>query len=323
MKWSRGIVACAAIAFATESAAATIVLARKDGPDFAVVREGIAAEVRGAHKLVDYFMTDATTYAEFAKAMREKQPDLVVLMDNIAVSHMIRFGREPDAFAKGLKAIATMSLNLKRVLEGQKQIAGIAYEVSAFAVISEFRYLVRVPVHRVAVFYRKSQYDIVIREAKDQLGRAGIELLPVDVEVEGKNAADVARFLEAELKENIQGSRVDAILVLSDNGLINEKTFGPVWLKSAKSFGVPLITNLSAFVSKDLDFCAFAVSPNLRDLGSQTAEMILSVVNDGESPGTIGVNYVLSAGSVADFDKLDRLGIKVDEQRAANVRRAE
>ena len=302
--------------------AGKLLVVRKDYDDFAMVKEGIQAEIRSAHQIVDFLVTDETKYETFAAKVREEKPDLLLLMDNISVALATRFNLESDDYAKKLKAVATMGLNLKKELKDSANLCGIAYEVPAFSIITQFRYLVVNPIKNVLVFYRKSEFAQTIEEAREQLARTGINLIALDAEAKGDSKDEIAKFLSDNLKEEVAGQKVDAVWVISDNGLLNEKTFGAIWVKRGRTFKIPFICGLEVFVSKKVNFCSYAAAPNHKDLGVQMATTALSILDEGQTPAQIGVEYILSVVKTVNLDKLHSLGLQIGPERMKDVKEA-
>lgn len=307
----------------TVAAAGKLLVVRKDYENFNLVKEGINAEIRSAHEAVDFLITDETSYETFAAKVRETKPDLLLIMDNISVAYATRFNQEPDEYAKNLKSVATMSLNLKKELKGSKNICGISYEVPAFSIISQFRYLVTNPIKNVLVFYRKSEFEQTIEEAREQLSRTGINLIALDAEANGDSKDAIVKYLSDHLKEEVNGTKIDAIWVISDNGLLNEKTFGAIWVKRGRTFKIPFICGLEVFVSKKVNFCSYAAAPNHRDLGLQVATQALSILDEGQTPEQVGVDYILSVVKTANLDKLRSLGLTISPERLKDVKEAD
>ena len=80
-------------------------------------------------------------------------------MDNKSVNFAMRFNNSSDDYARKLRGVATMGLNLKKVLAENKNIAGVAYEVPAYLIITQFRYLVKAPISTILTIYRASEFQ--------------------------------------------------------------------------------------------------------------------------------------------------------------------
>ncbi|MCM8526156.1 MAG: hypothetical protein NE327_06540, partial [Lentisphaeraceae bacterium] len=69
----------------------------------------------------------------------------------------------------------------------------------------------------------------------------------------------------------------------------------------------------------DMQFCAYAASPNHRDLGSQVTEMIFAII-DGSTPEEIGVEYILSVEKTANMAKMSDNKIETIPERMKDVK---
>ena len=301
----------------TPSLAAKILVVRKGSPDFTSVLDAVAAEVGKAHQIADMPIDAELDYEGFSQHVRAAKPDLLVLMDNQAVNLALRFNQEADAYARSLRGIATMGLNLKKVLSGNPRIAGVAYEVPALSVVTQFRFVTGTPLRRVLTIYRQQEFGDTIAQAKTQLQREGIELVAIDAD--GVGADDLKDFLGEKLSGSHGGKKVDAIWVQSDNALLTAETFGQVWVEKSRQLKLPFLCGIEKFAAKELDFCSFAASPDARDLGHQVAEMIFAVLDEHRSPGELGIEYILGVKETVNLAKLKSCGLDVRADRLQNV----
>lgn len=286
--------------------AGTVLIVRKPSKHFAVVRKSIAAELEG-HTIIDYILDKDSAYAGFKSMILVKKPDLMVLMDNAAVKMGLALGKEEDQFLRSIPAVATMALNLNKLLKNNKRIAGIAYEVPGFTVITQFRQILAKPIKKVLVMYRKSEFTDTIKDLKFRLSREKIDLIALNAEAKGKDLESINQFLEDNIKTRVSRNKIDAVLVLSDNILLNTKSFGNIWLKKAKTIGIPFLCGIDRFVSREIDFCTYGASPNHESLGEQVAELILAILEDGETPEDLGVEKIISVVKKINLDKVMKL----------------
>ncbi len=272
--------------------AATVMAVSFDAEEMRVVKETLAKDLN-KHRMVDVVIRKDSDYSEFVAAIRQNKPDFIALLDNKAVNFMKKLEelKEPE-FAR-IQAAATMALNLRQVLQSSKRISGIAYEVPAFTTITKFRSLISRPIVRVLAPYRSSEFSSMMTEARLQLQKEGIELVGVDVEVEGREVSAINKVVEKMLTEASDGKKFDAILVPSDNIILNKEAFRTIWLPKARSVKLPFLCNIEKFVSKDFDFCTFAAYPDLVPLGHQLAEQISEALDNGTAVADLGVDYLI------------------------------
>ena len=253
-----------------------ILIVKKASKNFKEVSSVIKQEIGSDYEIVELDIDNNTEYSKFAAEVRKVRPKMLVLLDNEAVELAKRFNKEKDDYAKNLKAVASMGVNLQKVLKGNKNICGIAYEVPAYAIITDYKFIVKSNLKNVLVFYRKSEHQELIEKTRKQLKNEGVELIAVDAEKFGKRQKDIDFFLKKNLIWQTMKKSVDAVWVLSDNVLVSKTNFSQYWLPVSKRVKKPFLSGIKAF-SKDLSFCEYSVSPNHSDLGGQLAQMALSL----------------------------------------------
>ncbi|MDQ3235284.1 MAG: hypothetical protein M3Q07_26030 [Pseudobdellovibrionaceae bacterium] len=283
------------------------------------VKEAITRDLK-SYQLENFIVKADTSYEDYKGELLKQKPRAVLLLDNKSVQLMQQIHQDKDPFLAGLKGSATMALNLKHILADDKLISGIAYEVPAFSILTKFRSLIDTKVSRVLVIYRKSQFQKVFQEAQVQLEREGVQLVGLDAEKDGDTPAAIQAFIDRNLKEDQSDGKVDAVLVLTDNKLLNADTFGSLWVARAQSMKIPFLCGIENFVSSKLRFCTFAAFPDHSDLAHQVSEQITAIIEDGVSPGELGVDYLIALKMAADKTILDRLGLKLREANSQDLK---
>ena len=288
--------------------AGKVLIVRKPSKHFLEVKNAITQELEG-HTIIDFILEKNASYAAFKSMILVKRPDLMVLMDNTAVKMGIDLGKEDDPFLRSVPSVATMALNLNKLLKNNKKIAGVAYEVPGFTVITQFRQILTKPIKKVLVMYRKSEFADTIKDLKFRLGREKIELIALNAEAGGKNIESINQYLNDNISTKVGRNKIDAVLVLSDNIMLNKKSFGNIWLQKAKTIGIPFLCGIDRFVSREIDFCTYGASPNHVSLGEQVSELVLAVLEDGESPEDLGVEKIISVVKKLNLDKVMKLNL--------------
>jgi ABC-type uncharacterized transport system substrate-binding protein len=265
-------------------------------------------------------VSSKTTNNDFAESVKHEKPDYLLLVDNRSVELALQFIKDKKEIAQNLTGVSTMALNLKEILSsGQKNIAGIAYEVPGFSIITQFRYLLDQNIHNVLVFYRKSLFGKTIDEAREQLGREGVNLIALDVEQAGRDQASINAFLEKNLTPVHDNKKVDVVWVLSDNALINGSNFAQIWIPKARSLPIPFVGGIKQFSSAAMDFCVFTSSPNHNDLAHQTTDLLLSIIEKENRPEEVGIEYILSVDKSLNLKRAKALGLKLKEKNLSTV----
>ena len=295
-----------------------VLIFRQGSANFEEVVKSVKAEIDGELDLVDHVLSKDAKYPEFAQKVRAEKPDLLLLLDNKAVNFAKKFNQEPDEYAKNLKGVAAMGLNLRKELEGNKNICAVEYEVPAYTLITGFKYLVKRDIKNVLVFYRKSEQQEMIDNATKLLSKEGITLNAMDTEAWGKREEDVKFFLQRNVMRKMYHKGIDLVWVMSDSVMLDNDNFATVWVNAARKNKMPFIAGLKSFSEPKMQFCAYSASPNHTDLGSQVAEMLFAVM-DGSTPEEIGVEYILSVEKNLNMDKVKDNNIEINEERLTGV----
>ncbi|MEO1335311.1 MAG: hypothetical protein AAFV29_06690, partial [Myxococcota bacterium] len=96
----------------------------------------------------------------------------------------------------------------------------------------------------------------------------------VGVQVVGTGPTEIQRGLS-----ELNAANVDAIWVLNDNPLLDNRTVRQGWIPELARDWAPVVVNVSSLVSADFNFGTFAVVPDHRDLGLQTANLLLDLAS--------------------------------------------
>ena len=298
--------------------AADVLLVRFDSPDMNTVAGVVKADLKG-RETTEFFMDKDTSYAEFLSAVKKNQPKVLAVFDNKAVNFAIRM-HEQGALPKGpaLPVAATMALNLKNVLKNTRNMCGIAYEVPAFTILTKFRSLVKSTLTTVLAPYRKKEFDTLLNDAKGQLGKENIRLIPVDVEQNGDSIESINKTVAKLLMEGYNGVKIDAIMIPADNLILNNDSFTSIWVDGARKLKIPFLCNVDKFASREFDFCTFAASPDFVELGHQFAEQIHEILQ-GTPADELGVDYILAAKSSLNLYLANRLKLPLDQSQMSDI----
>jgi ABC-type uncharacterized transport system substrate-binding protein len=308
--------------FTPALAAATLMTVSFDAAEMRVVKETVARDLK-KHKHVDFIIDKNSEYEQFIEALQKHKPDFVALLDNKAVNFMKKLEEQKPQNLGKVQAAATMALNLRHVLRDSGRICGIHYEVPAFTIITRFRSLMQRTITRILAPYRASEFEWMMTEAKQQLQKEGIELIAVNVEANGRGPAAINQMVEKTLVEEHAGKKIDAILVPTDNVILNKEAFARIWLRKARSLKVPFLCNIEKFTSKEFDFCTFAAYPDLVALGHQLAEQISEVLENGSSVGDLGVDYIIGVQETLNLARARALDLPLNSERLDGVQRVE
>ncbi|NRA63056.1 MAG: hypothetical protein HRU19_01165 [Pseudobacteriovorax sp.] len=296
--------------------AKSILVVRKASENFEEVSDSFSQEASEDFIVNDYVINDRTTYNNFEKKVRSVNPNALIVMDNQAVSYTKEYFKKNPKMR--IPTLATMALNLPKVLEKNSYIAGIRYEAPGFSVINSYNFLTAQPLKRVGVFYRKSQHDELIENTKRQLKRVKIELVAYNVEKKGRGKSRINSFLRKKFKRL---SDLDAIWVLADNVILNRRAFNKHWKPLSEK--IPLICPLKKFVTSETDLCVFSAFPSHTDLGSQLAGMFFAVVDGERSIQEIGVESIIAVEKLRNAKKMKNFNIQLNPKAAKQIPVAE
>lgn len=296
-----------------------LLIFRQGSVNFEEVVKSVKAEIDGELDIVDHVLSKDAKYSEFVTKTRAEKPDLLLLLDNKAVNFAKKFNQEKDDYAKNLKGVAAMGLNLRKELKDNKNICAVEYEVPAYTMITGFRYIVKQDIKNVLVFYRKSEQQGVIDNAQKLLSKEGINLKAMDAEEYGESDEQVNFFLQRNVMREMYHSDTDLVWVISDSVMLNNDNFAEVWVNAARKNKKPFIAGIKTFASPDMQFCGYSASPNHKDLGTQVAQMIFALL-DGSTPQEIGVEYILSVEKNVNLQKVSDNKLEVNEERMKDVK---
>jgi hypothetical protein len=277
-----------------------------------LVLEGLNQELERDFDLIPRYVEKDTTPSGLDSIIRETKPVAVVLMNNPTV----RLYRRYQALKKGSQfppAVAVLTSFVDRTSVGITNLTAVAYEVPLVTSLVNLRALVNDPIRRVGVIYRP-EFENFIAEQRELALVEQFELVGIPIKSEGPS--EVQRAL-AQLSDK---SAVDAIWVLNDNRLLDQRTLRDGWLPELRRSWTPVIVNVGSLLSADFDFGTFAVLPDHRAIGLQAANIILDLAaRDWKSDGR-RVELPVSVETVLAVD-IARKRLKLNESELARVGR--
>ena len=288
-----------------------ILIVRPDLEQFEKVADKTKAELGKQVSFETLLLEKDSNYEDFEVAVRKAKPDLLLLLDNKAVNYAMQFNKEADAYAKGLRGVAAMALNMRNILAESPNICGVEYEVPAYSLFTQYRNLTTKDLNKILVFYRKSPHQKLIDETRSQLKLEKIELVAINVEKETKD--ETIRNVKAVVKRESKRKDIDVIWVMPDNVIVNNSTIRS-WVRAAGKHEKPFVSTIDFLVSK-MDFCAYATAPNLKTLSLQLSDMCIAILEDGESPNELGVEYIRSVHRIVNARKFRKMRIKLDAEQ--------
>jgi ABC-type uncharacterized transport system substrate-binding protein len=297
-----------------------ILIFRQGSINFEEVAKSVKTEINNEYEIVEHIINKDSTYKEFKSKILKEEPDLLLLLDNHAVNLAKKFNQENSQYAQNLRSVAAMALNLRQELKGNKNICGIEYEVPAYTLITQFRYLVTKDIKSILVFYRQSQHQSMIDTATEQLKKEGITLKAMNTEDYGKSKKDINFYLQRNVLREVYKKDTDLIWVIPDSTLLNNENFANVWVNAARRNKKPFIAGIKYFSSPKIDFCIYSASPNHKDLGTQISEQIFTLLDDkAMAANELGVEYILSVNKDVNMKILPKYGLKTVRENMTDI----
>ena len=297
--------------------ASTIGLVRQAGVEFEEVDKTVSEILGEDYSVKRFVLKKDSKYTQFLDFVKKEKPALVILMDNVAVNFGKKLAKESDKSLANIPTISAMGLNLKDQLKGQATMSGVAYEVPAFTILTNFRNLLADKrLINVLTIYRDDEFANMMTDAQKQLDREGINLIGVDAShVKG---SQLNSFLNRHLSETYHGAKIDAILVMTDNILMNKSTFAPIWLKKARTLKVPFLCGVKNLAISKINFCSYASFPDHNELGDQVSQQVFAILEDESSPEEVGVEYILAVKQIANHQllKQKKINLKKEAEKA-------
>lgn len=257
-------------------------LASKEGtvlvcmPDTSQTRQvwtGLSDDLGKHYRLVALHADAAESGAAIAEGMRRHQPSGIVLMNNptVAAYRALQKSSPKTVFPPAVIVMTSF-------LDGHSQhllaATGISYEVPLITVVTNLRKLIVSPIERVGVVLRPALSGFVQRQAA--LARRE-QITVFEEQVDSRpNASDLKRALR-KLKQH-----VDALWILNDDRMLTPQLITEGWIPGLNERPwSPAIVGAASLVSPGQSFGTFAVLPDHTALGSQAANLLFDIADNG------------------------------------------
>ncbi len=243
------------------------------GEKFAQTYQGIKDDLGDDFKIIKKIIEPETSIPNIKNHIDNINPRLIVLIGNTAARLYTNYQKQYSQRTFPPSMVMS-ALYVDRILKQMQNTQGIRHEIPAVTSLSSIRSLVKQPIKRVGVLYRKWMYNYI------QLNsyfcqQEGIELVTVEI----PNRISVKKLnyhLKHLLKRNL-----DALWVVNDNTLIKSQLIQNVWLPNIKQFNKPVIVGVEGLISTSLNFGLFSVVPDQYALGIQGAGLIGDILDEG------------------------------------------
>lgn len=281
-------------------------LLKKNNPEFQQIFNSLHRELLDFN-LIDFDVSKG--YKHTYESISKFKPDLLIGFDTIALKYISEIQKIPKFKNTPILAISVyLEWQIERL--GLKNISGISYEVSAYQLLTNFRYLTEKPIHKVLMPYRKSVYNKRYETEKVALQKENIQLIPFNVEEKGNSINEIHYTLKSKLHHKIITHNVDALWVLPDSAMINYKTLNSIWLPASNK-GIPFLSVLEKFATREFDFCTFINSPDHNSLGVQLSEMVQDVIIEKIPIHELKIEPVITVKSTLNKYKAKKLKLPI------------
>ncbi|HKQ68233.1 MAG TPA: hypothetical protein VJT73_02790, partial [Polyangiaceae bacterium] len=235
------------------------------------------------------------------------RPSCLVLMDNSTVSLLRALQKQRPQLPP---AVILMTAFLQDIKGELTNVEGVVYEVPGVTAFVQLRTIVAKPINRVGVVHRPAFARFIERE-RTLASKEQITLVTATVPRD-PSPPDVASAIET-----LRKHRVDALWILNDSGLIRSPTFlQEAWLEPVAELGVPIVVNVQTLIDPRLQFGTLAVLPDHEALGSQVANMILDLADNGFKVDGPLIELPTSTITIVDMTQLNtKFELRKDAQK--------
>jgi putative ABC transport system substrate-binding protein len=286
--------------------AKTVLIAMPESRDFAEARKGLVTEIKRDFNVTTLIVTPATTVEQLTAAIDKTAPVCLVLMNNSTLNLFQKFQSQPGARTIP-PAVVLMTSFLEEARSRVKHVTGIAYEVPGVTAFINLRMVLTKPINRIGVVFRPPSARFVGRQ-KALAAREHIELVPIAVPVDV--SADGLRTALRTLSD----SKVDAVWMLNDNGLIRNGAFvAETWRTVLNDLKLPLVVGVPNLVDPAEPVGTLAAVPDHEALGLQAANLIFDLADNDWDVRNRAIELPLSVKTVVDVQQVrDHFGLKPD-----------
>ena len=231
--------------------------------------------------------------AIIAEAVKRHRPASVVLMNNPTVTAYRRY----ESALKPTKRVPNVAI-MTSFLQARRlgpNATGVAYEIPLITSVTHLRKILAERIDRVGVIYRQSLARFV-SEQRELAAREQITIVGEAVS-EAPNESEIKRALR------VLKNKTDAVWVLNDDHLLTPQLISKGWLPGLNERPWrPAIVGAESLVAAELSFGTFAVLPDHTELGTQAANVIFDIADEGwVLPSTYQTQAPLSIKTTLDL----------------------
>ena len=278
-------------------------------PDTAQSREvwnGLSDELSHDYRLVAIQVERADESALIAAGIEQYRPSALLLMNNPTVGAYRKYQSHANSRVFPPSVIVMTSF-LEAQIERVIGATGITYEVPLITVMTNLRRLVKLTSERVGVIVREPLRAFISK----QVALANRErIVAIQAVVSARpNASELKRAIR-QLKDD-----VDVLWILNDDRLLTPQLISEGWLPGLDERPwLPTVVGARSLVSLGHSFGTLAVLPDHVSLGSQAANLLFDMADNGwQLPADAAVQLPLSTTVTIDLAQVkERFVMRAD-----------
>jgi hypothetical protein len=279
------------------------------GETFQKVYSGIEEEMEGEYVLTIVYSEDDID--ENVEALEKSNPGAIIIMDNSSVKTLKAYQAKNGT---NVPVFATMMLQVENSVKELKNISGIKFEIPAFTIFSNLKYISKGAFKTVTVFYRKN-FEGLIKSSRVMLARENISLNAkcIDCEKDIKPKKVYGRLKDL-LEEAEDEDKLEVVWVLADNVILTPKLMKKFWIKKVVRKKVPVVVPLDGWVNPKMKFGMLAFNPDYPRLGGQISQMVREVFENESSTDEIGFEELISVYGVLNSKMAKKIKWKLEDE---------
>ncbi len=293
----------------------SLLVIRSEGVDFEEAVTGMSFELQYDFDISQMILTGKdVSVAALEKKIAEVQPDVVVLMNNVAIGLYKKY-QEKQSGGKVIPSVSLMAILVSDMISGIKNSAAIEYEIPIVTSAIGLRSTLKKDIKKIGIVHR-SNLNRFLEESRQFCQSEGVDLLTVEIEGGKKVKKELAKALATLAKEG-----VDALWVPNDNKLLSKDLLLKSWIPFQKKQQLPMIVGVKTLVNPKFHFGNFAVLPDHVALGSQAASIVFDIMdNDWQVYEDDNVQKPLSVKTLLNYpDAKSFFGLKKENVMTVDV----
>ena len=283
---------CAVLAFGSGTSVAETILVVKSqsSPPINQALEGFRGACHEPVREID--LRGKPSQKELLKALDEGKPGIVVALGlQAAETARDNVGNIPLLFVM-------VAHPNKRGLEGSN-IAGISLNIPLVMQFTNYTNMVR-NLKKLGVIYDEKKTGEVIKEAKVEAEKIGIELIGISVSSQ-KAVADALKTLLVQ--------KIDALWMVADETVVTPASFQFLQRETARN-KLPFLAASEIFVEKG---ALASLSVDYKDMGRQVGEIVNQIIKDRQLLARLRIVPPAKVNLAVNLETARQLGAAVNE----------